>query len=101
MPTPTTTPATLADCRATFDGRTLMIADGRIERHWELVDGLLYPTSLIDRATGRQWLVGRSHAASLCPPFPFPHRDATSPPAFSTRIGRDGPIEDESLVADL
>lgn len=101
MPDPTSQPATLADCRATFDGRTLMVACARIERHWELVDGLLYPTSLLDRATGRQWLAGRSHCPSLCPPFPFPHRDISAPPTFTTRTGHDGPIEDESLVADL
>lgn len=63
------------DCTATWDGRTVAVANERIERRWRIVSGLLRNESLTDRRSVRQWLIRPSEGASPSPEF-----DVAAPP---------------------
>lgn len=91
--------AGLNDCRASFDGKELVIANRHVERKWLVSGGLLYATSFKDLDTGRQWL-----ARPSAQPAPFtvmPPPDGQREMKLSTRRGKAVPVEAESLVAEL
>lgn len=89
----------LASCRATFDGAELAISNGHVLRKWRVNNGLLYATSLKDLDTGVEWLSRPSPQ-----PAPYPAVALAEEPRevrFSARTGKFGPVEADSLVAEL
>jgi alpha-galactosidase len=75
------------NCYARLDGDTLIVGNPVLERRWRVVDGTLQASSI--RAGDREWLL-----APVASPAPC---TAT----LTTTIGRAGPTEAESLVAEL
>ncbi len=91
--------ADLRSCRASFDGQELTITNAHIERKWRVSNGLLYPTSLRDLDRGVEWLSRPS-----VQPAPYPAivmGEEKREVKFSKRAGKLGPVEAESLVAEL
>ncbi len=89
----------ISSCRAEFDGSRLTIANRHIERQWRLTNGLLYSTSFRDLDTGFEWVAGESQQ-----PAPYPTVAVANAPRqtkFTVRKGKQGPVEAESLVAEL
>lgn len=81
--------ADVSTCRATYTAGELTIANSHIERKWKVANGQLYATSLRDLDSGKQW---------LSPPS---KQLATDDANFNTKSGKLGPVEAESLVAEL
>jgi alpha-galactosidase len=82
--------ADLHSCRATFDGRELTIANSHVERKWRIENGLLQSASFRDLDAGFEWLA--------------PHATPAGPPQsaeLTRRSGKLGPVEAESLIAEL
>lgn len=57
------------DCRAEWDGGSLLIRNQRIERRWKIQKGLTYNQSLRDLTTGKEKLLAASDAPSPSPEF--------------------------------
>ena len=81
--------AGLSTCRATYTAGELTIANSHIERKWRVTNSTLYATFLHDIDSGQQWLAPRSEQPAS--------RDAK----FTIKSGKLGPVEAESLVAEL
>jgi alpha-galactosidase len=88
-----------ASCHAAFSGRELVLRNAHVERRWRVEDGMLYPTSFRDLATGREWLARAARTPSPTPPFTLPDEVRT----LSCRAwgGAQGPTEELSLVVEL
>jgi alpha-galactosidase len=91
--------ASFQSCRASWDGRSLILSNAHIERQWQVQKGLLTPTSFRDLASGAEWLK---------PPAPAPSSTPSSTPAsppgnwkFTSRSGSMSPVEAPSLVVQL
>lgn len=86
-------------CYARLSEAIFCIGNAHIERRWRVENGLLYPTSLVDRATGQEWLARFSDH-----PAPYPERETPEEPR-AVRLacggGQAGPTEARSLVAEL
>lgn len=91
--------ADLRSCRAVFDGHELTIANSHVERKWRVDNGLLYATSLRDIDTKIEWLARPSVQPSPYPPMPLP--DEPRQAALTQRAAKAGPVEAESLIAEL
>jgi alpha-galactosidase len=83
--------ADLRSCRATFDGRELTIANSRVERKWRMENGALRAISFRDLDAGVEWLSQR----------PAPATGGPEAAELTQRSGKLGPVEAESLVAEL
>jgi len=85
-------------CYARLDGEEWIVGNRHIERRWNLRGGTLRAASLLDKATGRQWLRGESATAS---PVGESATESMSPP--QVQIDRDArsPVQLPSLVATL
>lgn len=57
-------------CYARFDGSSLTVGNECIERSWLVREGLLYPTSLLHKQTGIEWMAVPSTLA-ITPDFPL------------------------------
>ena len=87
-----------SSCFAHLEGAVLAIGNAVIERRWLLCDGLLLPIALVDRASGRSWLLPGTQPGAVPPAAP-PAFDR--PPRLQLRRGRASPVEGPSLVAEL
>lgn len=58
-------------CAASWSDTELVIANRCMERRWKIRGGRLYPSSVKDLATGREWLARTSAQPSLCPSSAF------------------------------
>ncbi|MCX5661488.1 MAG: alpha-galactosidase [Planctomycetota bacterium] len=98
----------LADCVIRLAGDApaaseLVIANAHFERRWRIDNGLLYATSLLDRAANAhsdvQWI---SEPVKLPAPYPAsPVPDEPRVCAFSLESGQATPWEEPSLRATL
>ena len=91
--------ADLSSCKATFNGTELTIANSHVARKWKVANGLLYATSLRDLDSGVEWL-----ARPSAQPAPYPAAalaDEKREVTFSQKSGKLGPVEAESLIAEL
>jgi alpha-galactosidase len=89
----------LGEAYVDFAPDELTIGNSRIERRWAIRDGLLYPTSLFDKRTGKQWL-----QEGVSAPAPLPAQalaEGNRRVAFSCRKSLDHPVEAPSLIADV
>ncbi|HYF50747.1 MAG TPA: alpha-galactosidase [Planctomycetota bacterium] len=80
---------------ATFERDELKAGNALLERRWKLVNGRLHAVSLLDKRTGREWILAPSTQPS------FVLGAAGEDFSFSTRTGRDLPVESEGLIAEL
>lgn len=91
--------ARFGPCYAASTEREFTIGNALVERRWRVENGLLYATSLRDRATGREWLARPSGEPAPCPPIPPPSEPRAV--AFAARSGALSPVEEPSLVVEL
>jgi hypothetical protein len=92
-------PDSFEDCYARFTDGELAIGNRHVERRWQVRNGLLYPISLRDLSSGREWLASQADS-----PAPTPHValvEEAREVQFETRRGQFGPTQEESLVVDL
>ncbi|MGB1130023.1 MAG: alpha-galactosidase [Haloferula sp.] len=88
-----------ADCYAEWSETELVIGNALVERKWSIKDGLLTATSFLDKTTGSEWLRGPSRQATPHPGGQI--APGTHPLRFSSKSGKQHPVEAESLVVEL
>ncbi len=91
--------ARFKDCYATWSDTELTIGNTRIERKWSIRQGLLTPTSLRDKSVSREWLRAPGRQAAPSPGGSPAVEERTT--SFTTRSGKLGPVEAESLVIEM
>ncbi len=86
-------------CTVEWTGEELALANTRIERRWRVANGLLYPLSLKDRASGREWLARPAEQPAPCPEVPLPEE----PRAIRVMAGHGvfGPTEAPALRVEV
>ena len=86
-------------CVVEWTGEELTLANARIGRRWRVADGLLYPLSLRDRATGREWLARPADQPAPTPECVLPEEPRTV--QVTASHGAAGPVEAPSLMVEL
>ena len=89
----------LDECYARLDGDELILGNRHVERRWRVREGLLYASSFVDRASGRQWIAREAGEPSLYPPVVMVDEPRTV--ELVTRQVTDHPVETPSFVAEL
>lgn len=89
----------IQDCYARFTDCELVIGNAHTERRWHVRNGLLYPASLRDLTTQREWLLPDTDFASPTPAVAL--IEESRHVRFEVRRGKFGTTQQESLVAEL
>ncbi len=86
-------------CFATWSATELAVGNALVTRRWRMESGLLFPSSLVDRQAGREWLSGPGSV-----PAPYPCLPMTGPlrmVGVTARFGPHGPVEMPSLLVKV
>ncbi|WP_338685231.1 alpha-galactosidase [Haloferula helveola] len=88
-----------ADCYADWSEKEITLGNDLVERRWTIRNGLLTAVSMVDKATGTEWLRQPGRQAA-----PHPGGDPVDENRtlkFTSRTGQRHPVEAESLIIDL
>jgi len=91
--------ASFKNCHVKWDEREIIIGNSHIERRWRIDNGLLTATSFRNLDAGIEWI-----AKPADRPAPYPNGvipEAKRTLTGTTKSGRLGPVEEESLLLEL
>jgi alpha-galactosidase len=89
----------MGSCRLEWDSDSLTLSNDRIERTWEVRDGLIYASSIRQPGADTEWLYRTSTVPAPYPDFEIP--DGEREIEVSFREGRISPTSRTSLIVEM